>query len=379
LFLKEDDFKKEFGIARLKDIFKDYDNKKDEVSNILNEVMIRRSRTFIRNKYGNSDRALYIKNQELKFPTRKLKKISYSISDLYGENIYNEIANIIENLNLPIISEEFLSEGQQFYNKSLVKTIFLKRFESSVEAFRNSIMKQLKYCDLLLDSMEAGYLLLKKEVMDELNSDNFEIDVNVTKVELSNYNGNLNELVDQIKIDKQNLSEIIKLIKSIDNEKDIKLQTLKNHLRLNNNTKKLLIFTQFKDTARYLFKYLRDNDFGIVAELDSQNNYNNKKEELVAQFAPKANPSMFNPDNSEIDILITTDILSEGQNLQDCNTIINYDLTWNPVRIIQREGRIDRITTNHDEIYIYNFIPDDKLDSILNLTQRLAKKIEYIN
>src|SRR5699024_1208888 len=199
------------------------------------------------------------------------------------------------------------------------------------------------------------------------------------KVELSNYNGNLNELVDQIKIDKQNLSEIIKLIKSIDNEKDIKLQTLKNHLRLNNNTKKLLIFTQFKDTARYLFKYLRDNDFGIVAELDSQNNYNNKKEELVAQFAPKANPSMFNPDNSEIDILITTDILSEGQNLQDCNTIINYDLTWNPVRIIQREGRIDRITTNHDEIYIYNFIPDDKLDSILNLTQRLAKKIEYIN
>lgn len=382
LFLKEDDFKNKFGIAKLRDIFNDYEEKKDEVSNILNEVMIRRSRTFIRKKYGNMEKGLYIRDHELKFPTRRLKKISYSISDLYGENIFNEIANIIENLNLPIITEESLSEGQQFYNKALVKSMFLKRFESSVEAFRNSIMKQIRYCELLLKSIESGYLILKREVIGELNSDNFDVNENITKVELSNYQGNLEELIQQIKVDKKNLSDIINLIKNINNEKDVKLQTLINHIRLNLNKKghvKLLIFTQFKDTARYLYKHLLDNDFGIVAELDSKNNHNNKKEKLVAQFAPKANPDLFISNKPEIDILITTDILSEGQNLQDCNTIINYDLTWNPVRIIQREGRIDRITTNHDRIYIYNFIPDDKLDSILNLTQRLAKKIQYIN
>lgn len=382
LFLKDDDFKNKYGIAKLRDIFNYYEDKKDEVANILNEVMIRRSRTFIRKKYGNKEKALLVNGKEIKFPSRHLKKISYSISDLYGENIFNEIANIIENLHLPIITKDSLSEGQQFYNKALVKTMFLKRFESSVEAFRYSIMKQIKYCDLLLSSIDEGYLITKKEVMEDLDSDGYDILDFVTKIKITDYQGNIEDLINQVKIDKVNLSNIISLIADIDHEKDVKLQTLINHIRINqkrNKNNKLLIFTQFKDTARYLYKHILDNNFGIVSEIDSKTNQNNRKEKVVAQFAPNANPDFFNPDKPEIDILISTDILSEGQNLQDCNTIINYDLTWNPVRIIQREGRIDRITTNHDNIYILNFIPDDKLDSILKLTKRLAEKIKYIN
>lgn len=382
LFLKDDDFKNRYGIVKLRDIFNYYEEKKDDVSNILNEVMIRRSRTFIKKKYGNRDKKLYINGKELKFPTRSLKKISYSIADLYGENIFTEIANIIESLNLPIITADSLTEGQQFYNKALVKTMFLKRFESSVEAFRNSISKQIKYCDLLLSSIDEGFIITKREVMEELDSDNFELSKNVKKLNLSDYHGDLVDLINQVNIDKFNLSKIITLIKDIDDEQDIKLQTLINHIRVKykrNKKSKLLIFTQFKDTARYIYKHLIDNNFGTISEIDSKNNKNNKKEKVVAQFAPEANPDLFDPNIPEIDILISTDILSEGQNLQDCNTIINYDLTWNPVRIIQREGRIDRITTKHDNIYIYNFIPDDKLDEILKLTKRLAEKIKYIN
>ncbi|WML49159.1 helicase-related protein [Neobacillus sp. PS3-34] len=382
LFLKDDDFKNKYGIVKLRDIFNNYEDKKDDVANILNEVMIRRSRTFIRKKYGNKEKKLLVNDKEIKFPSRHLKKISYSISDLYGENIFNEIASIIENLHLPIISEDSLTEGQQFYNKALVKTMLLKRFESSVEAFRYSILKQIRYCDLLLSSIKEGYLITKKEVMEDLDSDSFDISDFVTKIKITDYQGDIEGLIEQVKIDKVNLSNIISLIADIDYEKDVKLQTLINHIRLNhrkNKNNKLLIFTQFKDTARYIYKHILDNNFGIVSEIDSKNNQNNRKEKVVAQFAPNSNPDFFNPDKPEIDILISTDILSEGQNLQDCNTIINYDLTWNPVRIIQREGRIDRITTNHDNIYIFNFIPDDKLDSILRLTKRLAEKIKYIN
>ncbi|HZH58648.1 MAG TPA: helicase-related protein [Metabacillus sp.] len=382
LFLKDDDFKNKFGIAKLRDIFNNYEEKKDEVSNILNEVMIRRSRTFIRKKYGNKEKKLYVNDKEIKFPARHLKKISYSIADLYGENIFNHIAEIIENLHLPIISEESISEGQQYYNKALVKTLLLKRFESSVEAFRNSINKQIRYCDLLLASISQGYLITKKEVMEDLDSDSFDITDNVKKINLDDFQGDIPVLLKQLETDKENLSNIIDLIKDIDDEKDVKLQTLINHIRLSQSKKKkqkMLIFTQFKDTARYVYKHLLDNNFGIINEIDSKNNQNNRKEKVVAQFAPVANPEFFNPNKPEIDILVSTDILSEGQNLQDCNIIINYDLTWNPVRIIQREGRIDRITTDFDNIYIYNFIPDDKLDSILKLTKRIAEKIKYIN
>lgn len=384
MFLKADDFKSKFGISKLKDIFKEYDENKDKISGILNEVMIRRSRTFIRKKYGKKRKKLNVNGKEIKFPTRHLKKISYSISDLYGENMFNEIAIKIENLNLPIISEETISEKNQFYNKALVKTLLLKRFESSVEAFRISIRKQIRYYEVLLNAISQGYLIVKKDVIDDLESDNYDINDKVTKINISDYEGDINELINQIKDDRKNLKEIIERIKDINYTKDVKLQTLISHIRnvyRSGNKQKLLIFTQFKDTARYLYKNLLDfKDLGLnISEIDSKNNTDNRKEKIIAQFAPKANPELFDPNKPEIDILISTDILSEGQNLQDCNTIINYDLTWNPVRIIQREGRIDRITTEYDDIFIFNFIPDDRLDSILKLTKRLSEKIKYIN
>ncbi|HGO9421507.1 helicase-related protein [Bacillus cereus] len=378
LFLKDDDFKNKYGIAKLRDIFNYYEEKKDEVSNILNEIMIRRSRTFIKSKYGDSDNKLFIKGNELKFPKRNLKKIGYSISELYGENIFVEISTIIEKLNLPIISEESLTEQQEVYNKALVKTMFLKRFESSVEAFRISIYKQIRFCEILLSSIEKGYLVTKKDVMEDIESDSFDIIDSIEKIDIEQFEGSIELLKRQILDDLESFKRIVDLIKDINDEADVKLQELLYQIK-NLKNKKVLIFTQFKDTARYLYKHVIDNNFGVVAEIDSKNNKNNRKEKIVAQFSPKANPDHYDPEKPEIDILISTDILSEGQNLQDCNIIINYDLTWNPVRIIQREGRIDRITTSHDKIYIYNFIPDDKLDEILKLTKRLAEKITYIN
>ena len=104
-----------------------------------------------------------------------------------------------------------------------------------------------------------------------------------------------------------------------------------------------------------------------------------RKASIINRFAPKSSKYSIKENEEEIDILISTDVLSEGQNLQDCNILINYDLSWNPVRIIQREGRIDRITTQHDNIYIYNFMPENELEALLNLVDKINKKISYIN
>ncbi|CCJ33587.1 SNF2-related protein [Caloramator australicus] len=375
LFLKDDEFKNKLGIKSIYEVFRDYEGNKNKIMDILNEVMIRRSRTFIKKKYGNK---LNYEGKEFKFPKRHLFKINYNIAHVYGYNIFEEISKILQNLNLPIITREKLTEKQEAFTKALMKTIFLKRFESSIEAFRISIEKQKKYCELVLRGIEKGYLLCKKDILANLNSEDFDIEDENIKIDISQYNADIDKLKELFEKDYESFDFILQKIRNIDADKDMKLQTLINFINEKLRGKKVLIFTEFSDTARYLYKNLLDTDFGIVEEIDSENSKSGRKEKIISRFSPSFNPRLDN-DDKEIDILISTDVLSEGQNLQDCNIIINYDLTWNPVRIIQREGRIDRITTKFDDIYIYNFMPDDKLDEILNLVERLEKKINYIN
>ena len=171
--------------------------------------------------------------------------------------------------------------------------------------------------------------------------------------------------------------DILNILNNKDIIRDNKIKTLINILNTEIRNKKILIFTQYKDTARYIYKVLKDNIEDVnIEEIDGSKKQD--KQDIIQRFAPKANDFKID-DNKEIDILISTDILSEGQNLQDSNIIINYDLPWNPVRIIQREGRIDRITTEHDYIYLYNFMPDKDLDKLLNLVDKIKNKIKNIN
>lgn len=375
LFVKEDEFKDKFGITKLREVFNNYSQEKDKVENILSEIMIRRSRNFIRKKYGKNNQ-LIVNGKKIKFPGRNIENISYSIANVYGANLYEDISEKLQNLNLPVITEEKLSSKQIALMIGLMRKMFLKRLESSIEAFRESIKKQIKYCEILLDAINQGYLICKKYIMNENIEDFYEIDM-FKRIKISEYEEDLEELISNIRSDYNDFKYILEKIEKINKNKDSKLQTLLKELKGNLNGKKVIIFTEFKDTAKYIYKYINDNMNVEVSELDSTNKINKMK--IVNRFAPRANNYQLAVNEKEIDILISTDVLSEGQNLQDCNVLINYDLSWNPVKIIQREGRIDRITTVFDRIFIYNFMPEDKLETLLNLVDRINTKIQYIN
>ena len=171
---------------------------------------------------------------------------------------------------------------------------------------------------------------------------------------------------------------ILELVTPITPDKDAKLQTLVT--RLNSaplNTGKCLIFTQYSDTARYLYENLnpdRRRDIEVIYSGDKS------KTQIVARFAPVANAEVRQVvTGPEITTLIATDVLAEGLNLQDCDKIINYDLHWNPVRLIQRFGRIDRIGSTNSRIYGYNFLPETGIERTLGLRQKLQRRIQEIH
>ena len=172
------------------------------------------------------------------------------------------------------------------------------------------------------------------------------------------------------------LEKILALVEPITPQRDAKLQVLLERLsKLPLNSGKRLIFTQFTDTARYLYENLREvGETSTRIEWISSRVSN--KAAIVGRFAPRANPDLAEKDREkDIDILITTDVLSEGLNLQDCDKIVNYDLHWNPVRLIQRFGRIDRIGSEHEHIHAFNFLPEVGLERNLGLRQKLRQRI----
>ena len=179
-----------------------------------------------------------------------------------------------------------------------------------------------------------------------------------------------------IEYDCEILTDMLAIVDVITPDADSKLQTLITHLQqIPLNSGKCLIFTQYADTARYLYDNLRQHPRVEVIYSDRAN-----KMSVVGRFAPIANPEHA-PTNrrDEIDLLIATDVLSEGLNLQDCDKLVNYDLHWNPVRLIQRFGRIDRIGSTFETIYGFNFLPETALDAHLGLREKLSARIRDIH
>ena len=164
-------------------------------------------------------------------------------------------------------------------------------------------------------------------------------------------------------------------MQGITTAEDAKLQTLKNLL----DTKPLcngkrLIFTRYVDTAEYLYDNLKTEDTEVIYSSEKD------KQKIVARFAPNANlEHRQNSDENELNTLIATDVLAEGLNLQDCGMLINYDLHWNPVRLIQRFGRIDRIGSEFDKIYGFNFLPELGIERNLGLQETLRNRIQEIH
>lgn len=386
--------------------------------NLLEEVVIRRTRPFIKKTYPDAT----IKGEPISWPERKLKTLRYQLESAY-DGIYNRTVNNIEGLRLPQyrlesykkkgIERDTFEEGREDALAGIFKSRYLKRFESSIESFRISVRRALEFLETfesyilaakVLDStnfQKALRFLAQEDEEDDVtntpNSRSSEIEANqeaqqfmssLPSLDASQYD--LRRLRQDVRKDVKALREIWELISSITPEHDAKLNQLKATLAGELKGQKVLIFTYYKDTARYLYRQLTSQSESAVhwrqeagdphiRRMDSGIE-TKERSRLVVQFAPRVNQR---PDIAgspeEIDILVSTDVLSEGQNLQDCGVLINYDLHWNPTRMIQRAGRIDRIGTSFETLWVINMFPEDGLERLLGLVESLSMKIAAID
>ncbi len=382
--------------------------------NLLEEVVIRRTRPFIRKAYPEAT----IKGEKIAFPARRLRTVRYDLEGTY-EGIYDKVVSGIESLKLaPYNLEAYKVEGAEVDDfefgrqKALVgifKSRYLKRFESSIAAFRISVRRALEFHktfnSYLVDKKvlkskhfhDALRYLEREDEEDELTPGSRADEMDASEdaqrvlqgmelVEPSQYN--LRKLHDAVQHDIDALTTVWHEIEPIGPDDDAKLQRLKKLLSKDLKGKKVLVFSYYKDTARYVYRELT-GDHGVefrrragnphIRRMDSGADTKDRTR-IIQAFAPVSNgkPDLKGTDK-EIDILISTDVLSEGQNLQDCGILVNFDLHWNPTRMVQRAGRIDRIGTKFDTLWIYNVFPEEGLERLLKLVESLNRKITAID
>ncbi|MEJ7815727.1 MAG: helicase-related protein [Rubrobacter sp.] len=379
------------GIPYLRKYFVDAVENGD-LLNLMEEVAVRRTRHFVAEHYPDAE----IDGKRIHFPKRRLVTERYSLEAVY-KGLYGKIAAGIEDLNLVSYNREALvrekgrreSEAQQ-RNEALIaiiKTGFLKRFESSVAAFRKSVGNQLAFQRAFLEVLKEGRILdaatYRRSLAVEEDPEVSEVLTEaLPRISADGYDEEaFTGLVEE---DIRTLERLYAAVADIGAGEDEKLWQLAYLLDGRPEGSKTLVFTTFKDTAEYLDEAFRENPGlglgGKRLEVLHGGIAPETRTNVIQRFAPLASG---HPEISgrgdEIDVLLTTDVLSEGQNLQDADSVVNYDLHWNPTKMVQRVGRIDRLGSPHSEIAVHNFFPDEGLDELLGLMQRLAVKIEAID
>ncbi len=381
---------------------------------VLDSVTIARSRKHIE-KYYNMD-------EIGKFPER-LKPISLrpSLTDLSGAITYNEIYDELMKLNLAVyIPTDYIFDsmkdkyvepdvninraGRERGIRRLMSINLMKRLESSVHAFNLTLMRIKQLIDKTIsdiDRYEAGG---DSGIVVNKISEDSDFDFEDQNTEYFTSGGNVKiDLGDmdyvswrtELRQDSEILGLLMLLIADITPEHDTKLQTLLNLIcekiehPINGQNKKVLIFSAFSDTVEYLYQHLKEHVKSkynihtamITGSVDGKTSIPKFKatfNNVLTCFSPVSkDKELLMPGSADhIDILIASDCISEGQNLQDCDFCVNYDIHWNPVRIIQRFGRIDRIGSRNARIQLVNFWPDLSLDEYINLKNRVETRMK---
>lgn len=384
---------------------------------LLDSVTIARSRKHIERYYNTDEIGT--------FPER-LPPISVSpcLTKLNGAINYSQIYEVLISLNLTIYTpsnfimpsrlekyldlthnkgENLTQRGREEGIRRLMSINLLKRLESSVYAFRltlNRIKDLIEGTIKTIDEYSSGektielmdYTLSEEFDDDDQNTDYFTVG-NKIKIDLADMDY-VSWRRDLVK-DAENLELLSLMVEEISPENDEKLQTLfrlidyKVENPINPGNQKIIIFSAFSDTADYLYKnvsvYAKEH-FGldtaeITGTIEGRTTVPKVRADMntvLTLFSPVSKgKSILMPNSAaNIDILIATDCISEGQNLQDCDYLINYDIHWNPVRIIQRFGRIDRIGSINEKIQLVNFWPDMDLDEYINLKSRVETRMK---
>lgn len=386
---------------------------------LLKALVVQRSRSYVKETESQNSNIPIFPRRE------KPKVIGYSLKRVYA-GLYNELRTAFDRddplLTLAIYNPESFRKGrpdEELLNRNkqvigLIRTLLLKRLESSYKAFEASLEDLLRkmaafaehYAPQRWNAWQTQNARIweaiqqhyhERHALDEPDSEEEEgnelEDIEVAQLPLAPDQYDLDALLAAIESDMALLAKMLeKVYQHLSPQSDDKLAQLVRALTEDPLLKreKVVIFTEFRDTARYLWKQLQARGFTQVEELDSTRKIN--REAVIKRFSPYYNcdeRELSQYTNDQIRILISTDVLSEGLNLQDARLIINYDLHWNPVRLMQRIGRVDRRLNPEIEgrlgrsqpvtVHVYNFLPPDELDELLGLYRRVTGKLLRIS
>lgn len=312
-------------------------------------------------------------------------------SDVYRHRYYGKTSDEIRSFKIP--AEESFRLTSQMSVHNMLRVVLLKRLESSQYALRRSLENYLEKLNDFEEVLNSGFVIRLKDLR-ELRSeyeDDFEFlsDGDVAeeiaeKREVADPKVfNIEALKQDLKRDRAILTVLFEMCDALgrDDDKLNAFARLIQGLQNSNSGTKVLIFSYFADTIEYLKRALPEKlsieDFNSRAAFTTGAN-KREIEQLARRFSPKSKSASEVTSEDELNYLFSTDVLSEGQNLQDCGLLVNYDLHWNPVRMIQRNGRINRLGSSFSEVQIFNMHPDVNLDVYLSLVERLERKIERI-
>ncbi len=369
------------------------------IQRALTPIFIRRRRRDIIEIYGDSAE---VNGQPVKFPTPRLDNLTYQLDSVYAqaggsEALFKLLAMHKGARYQPLDYLKRAHWDERRYDAikrsrgriaGLIKTLTLKRLESSVYAFRNTLDTLATSNERFRSALASGYVPTGRLSTRLLNDPEFDPDAMLDalandEAESGRHNAhpvehfNIKQWRDDLEADHALLTAIRDRIAGIAAQDDDKLSGLREFLSSAAvRDGKALVFSESRDTVEYLYRELNPGGANPeIAMLTSRNNDN--QAEIIARFSPVSNQAHHRAilDNP-IRILLATDVVSEGQNLQDCNRVVNYDLHWNPVKLIQRFGRVDRIGAAADTVYLHNMWPDTGIDETLSLTDRVGARIQ---
>jgi len=370
---RQKDFQKYLEISK--------SNAREIRDRLLKYLMVRRTRTEIE-KYFSKD----LERNKVKFPEVKDPEALYYQLNDDEDRIFMQTVQMITQefkyarytpllyLKRPITQ---LEEQSQKNMGGFMKVLLVKRLESSFYAFRKSLDRFIRSYELFIKEFESGNVYISKEYINKIfelleQGNDEEIQRLIEEGKAEKYKNA--DFFDSFKRDLRSDLEILKNMKQMWNRvtRDPKLNTLIANLThkkiLANN--KIIIFTESKETAEYLTSEI-NRKFGEIALLFHGQSSEHIRDKVIDNFDARARNK-----RNDYRILVSTEVLSEGVNLHRSNIVINYDIPWNPTRLMQRVGRINRIDTEFDKIYTFNFFPTSQADSEIELTNIARAKIE---
>lgn len=347
---------------------------------LIREIMIRRTRSEIQQYYADD-----LAKQGLSFPKAgSPEKIIYCFDDDTDEAFAQSIS-IIKDFKYARYTPLLYLKDQKKYASMLVaqrnmggimKEILVKRLESSFYAFSRTLERFIKSYEDFINMYQTGkvYISKKVNVYDLLDDGNTQKlmqlieQQDVMEFESKDFSS---QFIRDLQADLAQLKSMQMIWSLID--KDPKLEEFKKQLTTNQRIKdkKVIVFTESTETAQYLYEQLKDIYGDRLIYFSGQSSAT-----LKVEIEDSFNPKFKDKNNDKYDLLITTDVLAEGINLHRANVLINYDLPWNPTRIMQRVGRINRVGTEFDRIYVFNFFPTAQSRQQMPLEERILEKLQ---